>query len=141
MKQRIQKILFLHMILFFLLIPGVQASQQTSEAAEAVSPQELLDSQIDTLNIDELKKFWEEISNEYGGFLPESQKGSLYEFIKGDKKFSFKEWATGAMKFVFHEFIVNGKLLGASDGIGSPVSCKWNKSYGVVGKIIFLILS
>ena len=45
--------------------------------------------------------------------LPESQKGSLYDFIKGEKKFSLKEWLTGVLKFVFHEFVANGKFLGA----------------------------
>ncbi|MBU8879338.1 stage III sporulation protein AE [Bacillus sp. FJAT-29790] len=113
MKQRLQKILFLNLLLFFLLAQDVQASPHTNEGNEAINPQAILDSQLDSLNIDELKSFWEEISTKYSGFLPESQKGSLYEFIKGDKKFSFKEWVSGVTKFVFHEFIVNGKLLGS----------------------------
>lgn len=112
MKQRMQKILLLNLILFFLLIPSVQASPKTNEINETITPQDLVESQVDSLNIDEMKGFWEEIKTEYGGFLPESQKGSLYEFIKGDKQFSFKEWAAGVLKFVFHEFIANGKLLG-----------------------------
>lgn len=112
MKQRLQKIILLNLLFFFLLIPNVQASPQT-EVNETVSPQAIVNSQLDSLNIDELKTFWEKITNEYGGFLPESQKGSLYEFLKGDKKFSFKEWASGFLKFMFHEFIANGKLLGS----------------------------
>ena len=75
--------------------------------------QDAVDSQLESLNLDELKGFWEDIMDEYGGFLPESQKGSLYDFIKGEKEFSFKEWFTGILKFVFHEFIANGKLLGS----------------------------
>jgi stage III sporulation protein AE len=112
MKQRMQKILLSNLILFFLLAPIVQASPKTGEIEETISSQDLVESQVESLNLDELKGFWEEITTEYGGFLPESQKGSLYEFIKGDKEFSLKEWGSGAMKFVFHEFIVNGKLLG-----------------------------
>ncbi|MBT2687048.1 stage III sporulation protein AE [Bacillus sp. ISL-47] len=112
MKQRMQKILLSNIILFFLLAPFVQASPKTGEVDDTISPQDLVESQVDSLDLDELKGFWEEITTEYGGFLPESQKGSLYEFIKGDKEFSLKEWGTGAMKFIFHEFIVNGKLLG-----------------------------
>ncbi|AND41387.1 MULTISPECIES: stage III sporulation protein AE [Cytobacillus] len=112
MKQRMQKTLWLSLILFFFLAPIVQASPKTGEAEETISPQDLVESQVEKLDLNELKGFWEEITTEYGGFLPESQKGSLYEFIKGEKEFSLKEWAAGAMKFVFHEFIVNGKLLG-----------------------------
>lgn len=113
MKQTLQKIIFLNLLLFFLLHSVVQASQQTNEVSESVNPQAIVDLQLESLNIDELKTFWEKISSEYGGFLPESQKGSLYEFIKGDKKFSFQDWASGFMKFMFHELIVNGKLLGS----------------------------
>lgn len=33
--------------------------------------------------------------------------------MKGEKTFSFKEWGKGILKFLFHEFVVNGKLLGS----------------------------
>lgn len=116
MKHLMLKVIFLNLLMFFLLIQSVQASPNTNEVneqVEAISPQAIVDSQLDSINIDELKGFWEKISNDYGGFLPESQKGSLYEFLKGEKSFSFKEWVSGFIKFIFHEFIVNGKLLGS----------------------------
>lgn len=112
MKQRMQMILGFSLFIFFFLAPIVQASPKTGEAEETISPQDLIETQVEKLDLNEIKGFWEEITTEYGGFLPESQKGSLYEFIKGDKEFSLKDWAGGAVKFVFHEFIVNGKLLG-----------------------------
>lgn len=68
---------------------------------------------MQTLNIDELKGFWENIIDEYGGLLPESQKGSLYDFISGEKELSIKEWLLGLVKFAFQELIANGKLLGS----------------------------
>ncbi|MGN7402226.1 stage III sporulation protein AE [Cytobacillus praedii] len=110
------KVMFLNLFLFLLLIPSVQASPNSNdlnEDIERISPQAIVDSQLDSLNIEELKGFWEKISKEYGGFLPESQKGSLYDFLKGEKSFSFQEWVSGFIKFLFHEFIVNGKLLGS----------------------------
>lgn len=114
MKQQLQKLFLLNLLFFFFLIPNnVQASPQTEEVSQTINPQAVINSQLDSLNFDELVGFWEKISSEYGGFLPESQKGSLYEFLKGEKKFSFKDWASGFMKFIFHEFIVNGKLLGS----------------------------
>ena len=100
----------------FFLIPSVQATPQaessTVEYAES-GLEDMVNSQLESLNMDELKTFWEDIMDEYGGFLPESQKGSLYDFVKGDKEFSLKEWVSGVLKFVFHEFVANGKLLGS----------------------------
>lgn len=111
-------ILLLFTVIFLLLIPNVQASTKT-ESSETENPnveagmQNVVDSQIESLNLDELKGFWEDVMDEYGGFLPESQKGTLYDFIKGDKEFSLKEWFSGVTKYAFHELLANGKLLGS----------------------------
>ncbi|MFJ5715587.1 stage III sporulation protein AE [Neobacillus sp. NPDC093127] len=113
MKQRLQFIPIIILVFFFLLIPSVQAAEESKDTSNPLSPQELVDSQLKALDLAELKQFWEDITNKYGGFLPESQKGSLYDFVKGDKKFSFKQWGQGVLKFAFHEFIANGKLLGS----------------------------
>ncbi|UAC47208.1 stage III sporulation protein AE [Bacillus aquiflavi] len=111
MKQRCQLIFVTTFLLCLASAQFVQASPETEE--DAVNA-DIVDSQLESLEMDELKLFWENIINEYGGFLPESQKRSLYDFIKTEKKksFSLKEWFTGGLKFAFHEFIVNGKLLG-----------------------------
>jgi stage III sporulation protein AE len=37
----------------------------------------------------------------------------LYDFVSGEKKFSFKQWGLGIVKFAFQEFVSNGKLLGS----------------------------
>ncbi|WP_413308918.1 stage III sporulation protein AE [Bacillus sp. 1P10SD] len=113
MKQRLQIIPIIILVFFFLLTPSVQAAEEQKANTSSLSPQELVDAQLETLDLDELKQFWEDITDKYGGFLPESQKGSLYDFIKGDKKFSFKQWGQGILKFAFHEFVANGKLLGS----------------------------
>ena len=113
MKQRLQIIPIIILLFYFVFIPNVQAAEEYKDTSNPLSPQELVDEQLKTLDLTELKQFWEDITNKYGGFLPESQKGSLYDFVKGDKKFSFKQWGLGALKFVFHEFVANGKLLGS----------------------------
>ncbi|WHY84589.1 stage III sporulation protein AE [Neobacillus novalis] len=113
MKQRLQFIPIIILVFFFLLIPSVQAAEESKDTSNPLSPQELVDTQLKALDLAELKQFWEDITNKYGGFLPESQKGSLYDFVKGDKKFSFKQWGQGVLKFAFHEFVANGKLLGS----------------------------
>jgi stage III sporulation protein AE len=113
LKQRLQFISFIILLLFFLSVPSVQASEKTNDSTQPLSPQELVDTQIKSLDLSELQQFWEDITNKYGGFLPESQKGSLVDFVKGEKKFSFQEWGKGILKFVFQEFVANGKLLGS----------------------------
>lgn len=113
MKQRLQLIPMIVLILFFLFIPSVQASQDKQNTSIPLSPTELVDNQLKTMDLSELKQYWEDITSKYGGFLPESQKGSLYDFIKGDKKFSLQQWGQGILKFTFQEFIANGKLLGS----------------------------
>lgn len=112
MKQRLQIIPIMILLFLFFTSTSVQANEE-KEASTPLSPQELVDAQLETMDLTELKQYWEDIQNKYGGFLPESQKGSLYDFVKGDKQFSFKEWTQGIIKFLFHEFVVNGKLLGS----------------------------
>lgn len=113
MKQRLQFILAIVLAQLFFFSPAVQAVENETESNPLINPGEIADSQLEKLNIDDLKVFWEDIINKYDGYLPESQKGSLYDFISGEKEFSLKQWFRGIMNFAFHEFIVNGKLLGS----------------------------
>jgi stage III sporulation protein AE len=113
MKQRLQLIPILILVLLFFHAPIVQAAEESTPPSTQATAQDLVDAQLENLDISELVKFWEDITDKYGGFLPESQKGSLYDFIKGDKQFSFKQWGMGFLKFIFHEFVANGKLLGS----------------------------
>jgi stage III sporulation protein AE len=113
MKQRLQIIPIMILLIFLFTSSSVQANEGENVAATPLSPQELVDAQLKNMDLTELKQYWEDIQTKYGGFLPESQKGSLYDFVKGDKKFSFKDWTGGILKFLFHEFVVNGKLLGS----------------------------
>ncbi|MDQ1001574.1 stage III sporulation protein AE [Neobacillus niacini] len=113
MKQRLQFIPIIILLFLFFTSTSVQANEEVNDASTPLSPQELVDAQLETMDLTELKQYWEDIQTKYGGFLPESQKGSLYDFVKGDKQFSFKEWTHGIIKFLFHEFVVNGKLLGS----------------------------
>nr|MDH3164093.1 stage III sporulation protein AE [Bacillus licheniformis] len=64
------------------------------------------------MELDRVGEFWNNILTEYGGHLPESQKGSLLEFVKGEKHFSPEEWGKALFSYLFHEVLANGKLLG-----------------------------
>lgn len=115
LKQLIFKTISLLFLILFVFVPISKAETNDeiqSSSQSVLNPEQMMEEQLEALDIDEMKVFWEKITTEYGGFLPESQKGSLYDFIKGDKQFSLKEWTNGIIKFIFHEFVVNGKLLG-----------------------------
>jgi stage III sporulation protein AE len=95
-------------VLFFFVVFLSPVSVQASPSIQ----DKVIEDQLDRLGIEEIQKFWDDIVQDYGGYLPESQKGSFIDFVKGEKKFSAEQWLKGIMKFLFHELIANGKLLG-----------------------------
>jgi stage III sporulation protein AE len=100
----IRKIITAASFFFFFLSPFVVQASSSNE--------QLVQKQIEQLDVSEIRQFWEDIVTKYGGFLPESQKGSLTDFLSGEKELSLKEWLVALMKFLFYELQVNGKLLG-----------------------------
>ncbi|WP_226526516.1 stage III sporulation protein AE [Metabacillus niabensis] len=114
-----QILTFIFFVSIFLVVPiNVQASttpQQTSEEANSdleINAETFVNEQVENLEISDIKTYWDEVMTKYGGFLPESQKGSLLQFLNGEKELSFQEWIKAFLKFMFHELIANGKLLG-----------------------------
>jgi stage III sporulation protein AE len=97
-------------LLLFLLVFS-QAKPVSASSGNSFT-KEIVEHQISSMQLDEVKHYWDSITNEYGGFLPESQKGSFLDFVKGDKQFSIKAYMLGLLKFSFHELAVHGKLLG-----------------------------
>lgn len=94
--KRFRWILALAAVLIFCQTESVQALQDTEETAEtagsADKADELVKQQAEALETDSIGEFWDDIMSEYGGLLPESQKGSLLEFMNGEKSFSPQEW-------------------------------------------------
>lgn len=78
----------------------------------ATNEQQMAEKQLEAIDIGDIQKYWNDIIVKYGGFLPESQKGSLIEFLQGEKEWSFKAWLTALLKFLVYELQANGKLLG-----------------------------
>jgi stage III sporulation protein AE len=109
--QQLNRILVIA-LLFILMGTSVGQAEGNKEQDDPGLQQKVIDHQLEDLGIDELKSFWTSIVDQYGGYLPESQKGSLMDFIKGEKEFSLKAWFSGVLKFAFQELVMNGKLLG-----------------------------
>lgn len=111
MKQfKWTSIIVLYLILSLSNGQTSQASPNSTELPEETQAVETFN--VDDIPLNDLKHFWDSVYEQYGGFLPESQKGSFVDFISGEKKFSLKEWLSGILQFIFHEIIANGKLLG-----------------------------
>jgi stage III sporulation protein AE len=99
-----EKVVMVVGLFFFFLSPFV---------VQASSPNDqLVQKQMEQLDISEIRQYWEDIVTKYGGFLPESQKGPIAEFLSGEKQLSLKEWLIAFGKFLFYELQANGKLLG-----------------------------
>ncbi|WP_425451931.1 stage III sporulation protein AE [Bacillus taeanensis] len=106
-------VIFLFIIFLFCTSQGGEAAAQAVPKNVEIEQETLIEEQLDKLGIEDLKEYWTTVITEYGGFLPESQKGTFIEFVKGEKNFSFKEWTVGGVKFFLHELLVHGKLLGS----------------------------
>ncbi|MBW3113573.1 stage III sporulation protein AE [Bacillus sp. MCCB 382] len=110
---QLYRIIVMALVLFIISTSSGQAEEGEGESPpDSTIQQEMIDTQLDRLGIEELTGYWNDIVDQYGGFLPESQKGSLIDFMKGEKEFSFKVWFSGIFKFAFQELVMNGKLLG-----------------------------
>ncbi|MCY8601424.1 stage III sporulation protein AE [Bacillus spizizenii] len=92
------------------IVQAASDAEQTEDHAETA--EQLAERTAASLETDKIGEFWNDIMTEYGGLLPESQKGSLIEFINGDKSFSPQEWLKALFSYLFHEVLANGKLLG-----------------------------
>ncbi|GGH79558.1 stage III sporulation protein AE [Pullulanibacillus pueri] len=100
-----------HKLLFMVLLFVTFLTFPTEVHAEAMTD-EWVDKQISTLNTDDIKAYWEKVVTQYNGFLPESTHMSFSDFLKADKGNLLKDWLSGTLRFLFHELLVNGKLLG-----------------------------
>lgn len=67
---------------------------------------------VDNISLDGVQTYWRKLVNDYGGYLPILEKTSVYDVIKENGSFSIKNIGKGLVEYLFHELIVNGKLLG-----------------------------
>lgn len=116
MKQKIWLLSLIIGIMFMIFFPVRSVANsyepETYNEDNPVNAMDLVNDQIDKMDFHEIESFWNEVIEKYGGFLPGVEKQSVVEYIKQAGEFSFKELTLGAIKYIFHELILNGKLLG-----------------------------
>ncbi|MFD1850593.1 stage III sporulation protein AE [Oceanobacillus bengalensis] len=103
-RNKIVVIILLSFIFLFMGQDKVLAATDSKELDEAL---------IDEISLDGVKDYWDDIADEYGEYVPELEKTSIYEFVKNQDSFSIKNVLIGFVEYLFHEIIVNGKLLGS----------------------------
>ncbi|MGG4011226.1 stage III sporulation protein AE [Bacillus smithii] len=105
--------LFVFALYSFAFSGTVVQAEGSSDSREHPSQKEMVQAQLENLGVDELMNYWKEVVNEYGGYLPESQTGSLMDYLKGEKQFSIQAWFSAIVKFSIQEVLKSGKLLGS----------------------------
>lgn len=100
------------LLIMFALMPLSTGTLAQEVGDETQDETELDDNLLDTLTIEEVNKFWEQIGSDYGEFIPEINHKSIGELIKDNGTISFKSTFKGILSYLFYEIILNGKLLG-----------------------------
>ena len=102
------KILFILQVIIITMCFPIESYAETEEIKEEQIDEVLLES----LSLDEIAKYWNDLSREYGQFLPDITEKDVKELVKEHNTISIKSTLIGLLKFLLYEIIVNGKLLG-----------------------------
>src|SRR5699024_1045130 len=70
------------------------------------------DDMLENVSLDGIRQYWDKIVHDYGNFISGLEKTNLRDFIKGHESFSLKQAIVGILEYLFHELIINGRLLG-----------------------------
>lgn len=77
-------------------------------AMENTSPNSSL---VDSINYQEIEGYWQDINDEYGGYLQEINRLSFKELLHNHDRLSLKALIVSIISYFFQEVIINGKLL------------------------------
>lgn len=81
--------------------------------AEANVQDSVVQSQVERLDLSQVEAYWQDLMNDYKGYLPGSENEGIVSLMMGEEGgFSLKQLLVGFIKYFFHEIVVNGKLLG-----------------------------
>mgnify|MGYP002623102540 CR=1 FL=1 len=83
-------------------------------SAEAASPaDEWIDRQAGRLPADEIEAYWRKLTDEYGGYFPETRPPRFRDMLTGGGEFGLAAVLKGLTAYFFHELVQSGKLLAA----------------------------
>lgn len=94
-------------------IPSLQEPQQVPQAPGAELTNPLVEQQLEQLDLENIDRFWADMTQEYSEYLPPEMKGRLLELaLAGQIGTVLKGLLLGLLKFLFHELFLNSRLLG-----------------------------
>ncbi|WP_311315118.1 stage III sporulation protein AE [Brevibacillus borstelensis] len=99
----------LFLFLLFVFLPSTSLSAAVTTPAPSVDY--LIKQQVDDLQVDRVERFWTELQRDYKGYLPDLQAPGFLQLLMQQGDFSLSGFLKGFGKFVFHEILMNGKLL------------------------------
>lgn len=88
----------------------IQVSPVSADQTEN-SPQSWSNSQLNKIDTAQIETYWNQVVNDYHGFLPESSP-DFKSFVRSDKQGFVNKLFDGLLQFFLNELVVNGKLLG-----------------------------
>ncbi|QKY71628.1 stage III sporulation protein AE [Lentibacillus sp. CBA3610] len=97
--------------MLLLLLIG-QTTVSADENQEEMNPEDIEEQILNDVQLDGVESYWSTLIDDYGGYVPELEKTSIYEFIKDNGSFSIENTLRGLVEYLLHELILNGKLLG-----------------------------
>ncbi|MVP00162.1 stage III sporulation protein AE [Paenibacillus lutrae] len=71
----------------------------------------LMQQQAGNLDTNSVETFWNKLIKDYGGYFPENRPPSFADLLSGAKSLDMTGILKGALRYFFHEIVVNGKLL------------------------------
>lgn len=102
------KLILIWFALLFCLSPGMVYAA----GASAASPiNQIVEEQVDHLQLDRVEKYWHKLQREYQGYLPDLKSQGFIQILLQQEELSIASFLQGMGKFIFHEILINGKLL------------------------------
>ncbi|MFY0543266.1 stage III sporulation protein AE [Brevibacillus sp. H7] len=96
-------------LILLLFLPAAEVLAAEPSTANPIN--ELVRQQVDHLQLDRVEQFWQKTLREYQGYLPDLKSPGFVQLLMQDGEISFLGVLKGMGKFVFHEVLMNGKLL------------------------------
>lgn len=97
---------------FHLILLTVVILTFSADFAHANVSDSVVQTQVERLDLSNVEQFWKDLMTNYKGYLPGSEQQGIVSLMMSQDGFSIKQVFVGLLKYLFHELLVNGKLLG-----------------------------
>ncbi|UED71322.1 stage III sporulation protein AE [Brevibacillus sp. HD3.3A] len=104
------KLILLWLILFVYLSPG-PGTVHAAGATTANPINQIVEEQVDHLQLERVEQYWQQLQREYKGYLPDLKSQGFIQILMQQEELTLSSVLKGMGKFVFHEILMNGKLL------------------------------